>query len=613
MSRDSVTNIKNRMLKKAAQLWEVPASEIEDSFDPVIMLLLNACASEVEKLSGEIDDSHTRITERLIELMTPLHVFGTKPAHSIAFFESLEAEINITPKHQFFYKLKTDIGEVEKKEKSIFFSPTQNKKLINGRVAHMISGNKVFDLTDKKGKELRKKISKKDALDTSCLYLGISSDVDFKTINFNNVSFYFEYQGITSQSLFYHHLQNAEWYTNGKRIRVQNGYAEENVVGQIDLDAIFNGESNTMNNICRDINEFYERHYVTLKTPKNLKKTSNFQEIDELNISEDLGLSPDIFWVKIKFSTVIDSRIIDQLYCNINTFPILNRKWNQLSHSIKNFIHIIPILSDDLFLDVESIKNTLGNKYELEQTKTRTDEKGTYLIRNSNAGKLDTRKAKEYLNYLLNLLKDESAAFTFFNQEFLQKNLNSLNQNIALLDNKIREVKDNSAYTNYVYVKPYNDIENIIVEYWTSNGNLANSIKAKKPLEVYKGIDLKPKSGYLVNQVLGGDDSLNMERRLNAYRRNLLSKNRIVTKEDIKVLCYELYGEYIDKVIVQKSFMKDIALTKGLVQCVEIVLTPIKNVTLGPNEWSLLNNNCLKILDNQSSGVFPFNIIIAEN
>jgi len=104
-----------------------------------------------------------------------------------------------------------------------------------------------------------------------------------------------------------------------------------------------------------------------------------------------------------------------------------------------------------------------------------------------------------------------------------------------------------------------------------------------------------------------------MERRINAYRRNLLSKNRIVTKEDVKVLCYELYGGYIDRVVVQKSFMKDIALKKGLVQCVEIVLTPIKNVTLGPNEWSLLNANCLKILENQSAGVFPFNIIISKN
>ena len=36
------------MIKKAATMWGVAANEIEMSFDPVVSLLIAACASEME-------------------------------------------------------------------------------------------------------------------------------------------------------------------------------------------------------------------------------------------------------------------------------------------------------------------------------------------------------------------------------------------------------------------------------------------------------------------------------------------------------------------------------------------------------------------------------------
>ena len=49
--------IKNRMIKRAAALWGVPANEIEISFDPVVTLLLGACASEIEKIHEKMISS----------------------------------------------------------------------------------------------------------------------------------------------------------------------------------------------------------------------------------------------------------------------------------------------------------------------------------------------------------------------------------------------------------------------------------------------------------------------------------------------------------------------------------------------------------------------------
>ena len=70
--------IKNRMIKRAAALWGVPANEIEISFDPVVTLLLGACASEIEKIHEKINESQARVTEKIIQLMTPETVFRSE-------------------------------------------------------------------------------------------------------------------------------------------------------------------------------------------------------------------------------------------------------------------------------------------------------------------------------------------------------------------------------------------------------------------------------------------------------------------------------------------------------------------------------------------------------
>ena len=45
--------IKNRMIKRASRMWGYSELESESAFDPVLELLLSACASELEKLRFE--------------------------------------------------------------------------------------------------------------------------------------------------------------------------------------------------------------------------------------------------------------------------------------------------------------------------------------------------------------------------------------------------------------------------------------------------------------------------------------------------------------------------------------------------------------------------------
>src|SRR5690606_38637322 len=125
MRDNSKEEIRNRMMKNAAALWGVPANEIDMSFDPIVALLISACAAEIEKIASEVDESQTRITEKIIQLMTPEFVFGARPAHAVLYTEPIDGVLKIKPEYLFSFKKKVSYKNIADNFKDIYFSPLQ--------------------------------------------------------------------------------------------------------------------------------------------------------------------------------------------------------------------------------------------------------------------------------------------------------------------------------------------------------------------------------------------------------------------------------------------------------------------------------------------------------
>src|SRR5690606_7018610 len=92
--------VKRRLRKKAAELWGFQEAEME-GFDPVVDLLLGACAVEFEKIANEIFSSETRVLERLAHLLVPEVLTGPKPAHAILHARPVEPLHRLQPTDQF--------------------------------------------------------------------------------------------------------------------------------------------------------------------------------------------------------------------------------------------------------------------------------------------------------------------------------------------------------------------------------------------------------------------------------------------------------------------------------------------------------------------------------
>jgi hypothetical protein len=215
------------------------------------------------------------------------------------------------------------------------------------------------------------------------------------------------------------------------------------------------------------------------------------------------------------------------------------------------------------------------------------------------------------INYLLELLRDESAAFSLLGTEMISSNLRELNQGIARLEQRLQDsniVRENLSYL-MLKAEPQDDM--VFVEFWSTKAAAANNIKSGTKLTVYEGSDIKNDSLILVTSTLGGRDKMETEDRLNAYRRTLLSRGRVVTAEDVKVLCYDHFGKAIDKVEVSRGVMKGETVTTGFLRSIDIHIVLSKRITPFTEEELKFMIDDLNIkLREQSANILTYRVFV---
>src|SRR3954471_16849289 len=94
--------VRNRMVKRASELWGFPESEMDD-FDPLVNLLMEACAVEFEKIAAATGKTQNRMLERLARLLYP-GMIDINPSYGIVQVRSSEPIAVISPEEQFVYK-----------------------------------------------------------------------------------------------------------------------------------------------------------------------------------------------------------------------------------------------------------------------------------------------------------------------------------------------------------------------------------------------------------------------------------------------------------------------------------------------------------------------------
>ena len=315
------------------------------------------------------------------------------------------------------------------------------------------------------------------------------------------------------------------------------------------------------------------------------------------------------------FPVAIQQDALQEVAIFTNCFPVMNRQLNEMKYRLKGGSNIVPVklTGIDQFLAIRNLSDELNQYKSTPYRKMEEENYGTYALRNGGVERFDVRNAKEYISYLLELLRSESSAFSLYGYDFIATSLREMNQRIVLMEQKTKgQSASATEIPHYIMVKPFEGRELMFVDYWTTLAQGGNSIRSGSRFQSFKSSKTKSGSVFLITSSIGGKNRLRPEERINAFRYGLITRNRIVTKDDIISFCrYEL-GNRVQKVDVGKGVQMSAHPAQGFYKTIDVILTPSQQAKLDAQEWQSLCDQLLSKLQSRSGMSNHYRVLLKK-
>ena len=601
--------IRDRILRRASRMWGYSESETENSFDPLVGLLISACASELEKLSFEQENSQSRIIDRILEVMFPEEVAGILPSHTLLQVTPSQNNIPISLYNSFkTTKRKQNIyNPQESKVLSVSFSPTIPSKLTTAKVKYIAYGDRLVEQENFFFEDIKAQTD--FPLPTGELWLGLETP---KNDVLEDLQFFIDVRNNEQKELFYYYLKLAKILYGGNEYLLEEGY---NVVDEyLNLEHIITKNYNTLSSICNDVNQFYYPYFYTLKG----KLTIEEDDKEYLNLINGYfpelidEIEDNILWIKFNFSTVISQEVFQNVRFMLNCVPAINIRHKVNNQRINGTFNIFPIDTLDHFLDIDFVSDDQNHRFDLKNTE---DNGVTLVLRRGGVSRFDSRDASEMLEYLLDLIKNETAAFATLGADQSRAILKGIQENMASLQ-QIVQVKNFENVSNpYLIINSTTkDMDkNFQVAFWNTLGEEGNGIKP--------GTKCEPENTNNVNKYflqlatilktsIGARDRLTTEEKLLQYRSALLTRGRIVTIADIKAFGMSHFKNTVTAIEVVRGTKKEVGTNQGFSRTIDIYLVKKKGVSkeVDIEEWEYLKESFMLKLKSASANMYPYRL-----
>lgn len=603
--------IKDRVLKRAARAWGFSDLEIE-SFDPVVAMMLNALSYELEKVAHELEDSKTRIVEKVLEIMFPEVASGAKPARAILHALPIENNLKVSLYNQMRVNKRIDniYNPLVPITKEIALSPTLEVKLSACEVKYIAYERNLYEISNLFYKDVVRDYN--TTLPSGEVILGI--ELKDNVTETEDLMLYIDIKNTHQKEIFHYYLKQMKCFYDDIEIKVEEGY---NVpINNLNIENIINRNYTKLSEIMREVNEFYFDNFYTLKGILKYKEitgySSEYAHLKKITVNND----SKVIWIKMIFPESLVPEIIDNISFTVNCFPVINKKHRSTGKTFDTFLSYVSLDTDnEIYLDVDSVVDFLNYHYEIKEFKDDIIEEGSAVLRTGGVSRFDSRSASELLQNVLDLLKDESSAFSGLGKDFMNSSLNQINQLLSSIHQQAKESNFSKNNDPYLMIKPRNDEtvgKSFTITYWSTCAEEGNDIKAGTILESKDDLFFISQTLTLMTNTVGGLSKQNNKDRILAYRNALLTRGRIVTFADIKAFGFDHFKNSILNIKIEKGTRKEISVNAGFSRTVDIFLArnPEEIEYLSKNEWDYLCDSFLKNLKNRSSNVFPYRLFV---
>lgn len=560
-------NIKNRMFSRMAALWDIRSI---DNLDPVVKLLVESLASEIFKLTGEMDNIEGRIVEKLARAFTPSFMMSASPAHAVIHARAISGKYMMNANTEFVYK---DPYFIQKHNlRKLVFSPVCDTAIINGDVKHMVSGGRFYNVTPRGGKDHVANSLRRDPVFNNTVWIGL--EVGEEVTNLDNLSFYFELPFMDNSHEYFRILEHGRW-THGEKvintsagIRGDSGGMSKSRFGRYDERLYMTG----------GIADKYKKQFITVcddLAVQDLKKETLPQELvpffDNSFIS---GLQNRLIWIKIVLPSAFNDNVLGYLNVHINCLPVANIFRKTIITTITPVSSIIPLEKEDneYLLYMDSVTDPDNKVYKEVRRHDDNNTAGTYIIRRGGCERFNSINARDYLVRLLDLYRDESTAFSKIDKD-IANTAEGLMSYLNEFDKKLQSYENDSEHTSYLILgSNVAEKMNLTVGYCLTNGAVANEIRASEVLSVPEAADINPSSVVLMTATRGGMKSPSESSRKDIYQYLFTSRDRIYTNEDMKLFCKCNFGDYFSRIDIEKGYEISNVPKEGIIKTTNVVL-----------------------------------------
>ncbi len=573
---ESRESIRNRIIHYARLMWD---TDDIANVNPLTGMLIEELCNELYLLDNHISNIDTTILERLSRILAPSQFAYIRPSHAILQIRPGDKHYQLEKYTEFFLKEIPD----ELKDSgigSIVFTPVTDLKLNDMTITHILFGQSLWSVNDMGEKTLTAHTDKPASYNT--LWLRIEANESIKQMK--DLFFYIDFPHLTSNHEYYSLMDYIRWTVHGESVEMKQGIPlkPKEQPGRAEQDIL---------NYYKD--RFYTLDISERKTLHNDMMPSELQGV--LN-PEHLTELQGGCWLSLTFSPHFNPVDISRFRILLNAFPVINRRYNAYTQEAIELTGLFTLPSEigEEFLSIDNITDISGNKYKLQDSVN--NKQGTYTVEAIQKKAIEDPRIAEYLEQLIDLIQDEKAAFPGIDSEHIQAVQESVStilgsENHRLEQNRLNEYADVAK----VQVLLHDNAEGLSVRYWTTLAERANGIAAGTSLMAGTIPALNKSNAVLITECSGARSFYDTEclKAINCFY--LTSRDRILTKDDILNYCRIEVGQYVTDIDVMKKVKISKRFKEGLVNVMEIKLTPKIDYAASLKEGSIVKELLLRL------------------
>jgi hypothetical protein len=594
----SKESVKARMLQNATKVWGLKSPQ---SLDPFVKLLIDAFSTEVFKANNEIQTVNARILEKLAKLLTPSIYTHPIPAHAVAFTEPFESSEVLLEHTEFFFRkqMNSTVKSESDKQLNIPFTPIGSVRTNKAQTSIMFVGNTCYSIDERLNKI---PISR---------FQGRPSDYRKVTIGINvskytnekfprSLGLYCSNPAFEHLDFVYKLLPYITVSSNGNPLFVKEGLTYLKKEQAEGYEQLFH-EQSIQTKIIQDIKNIYHHKFIEVTgLSRDLFSESGTlpQDLDFLNGREEIQKYIDgksFLWLTFEFPPQFSAEILDNFTFVLNAFPIYNRGWKKTEYSLDVMGNNIPLITEEgeHFLYVDEVQDGEGRKYtEIPFTPSDDLKKGLYTVRKGGMERFNNRNAVDMISNVLELTRDEIAAFSLLNRDNVKGMLSEMSDKMKSMVQKVNNAKRSiKQELNYVIMEPVEKTDHTYASFWITHCTFANHMRPGTELSN----QLKSQTLILLTETIGGAEEQKGSDSIQAYKYALTTRDKIISLEDVKNYVRMVLKDELKDVRVKRGTMISNKPKEGFVRTVDVEVVPQNYSFYGRVYWE----NMANILRNQ--------------